>query len=43
MKASRDIADLLALMAALRDPEQGCPWDVAQSFASIAPYTIEEA
>lgn len=34
---------LLALMARLRDPEQGCPWDVAQSFATIAPYTIEEA
>ena len=43
MEASRHIADLLALMAALRDPERGCPWDVAQSFASIAPYTIEEA
>lgn len=30
-------------MAALRDPQTGCPWDVQQSFASIAPYTIEEA
>ena len=30
-------------MARLRDPETGCPWDVAQSFATIAPYTIEEA
>ena len=30
-------------MATLRDPETGCPWDVAQDFASIAPYTIEEA
>jgi ATP diphosphatase len=40
---SREIADLLALMAALRDPATGCPWDVAQDFASIAPYTIEEA
>ena len=40
---SRDIEMLLAIMAALRDKENGCPWDVAQSFASIAPYTIEEA
>lgn len=37
------IEDLLALMATLRDPEVGCPWDVAQDFASIAPYTVEEA
>ena len=35
--------DLLAVMARLRDPVSGCPWDVKQSFASIAPYTIEEA
>lgn len=41
--ASRDIADLLAIMAALRNPEGGCPWDIQQDFASIAPYTIEEA
>jgi MazG family protein len=34
---------LLAIMARLRDPETGCPWDVQQNFASIAPYTIEEA
>jgi nucleoside triphosphate diphosphatase len=34
---------LLRLMAALRDPVRGCPWDVAQSFATIVPYTIEEA
>lgn len=34
---------LLEVMAQLRDPENGCPWDVAQSFASVAPYTIEEA
>ncbi|MDB5713302.1 MAG: nucleoside triphosphate pyrophosphohydrolase [Sphingomonadales bacterium] len=34
---------LLTIMARLRDPETGCPWDVAQDFASIAPYTIEEA
>ena len=34
---------LLAIMRALRDPETGCPWDLEQDFASIAPYTIEEA
>lgn len=34
---------LLAIMAALRDPDRGCPWDIEQDFASIAPYTIEEA
>jgi len=34
---------LLAIMRALRDPETGCPWDIAQTFATIAPYTIEEA
>lgn len=34
---------LLNIMATLRDPERGCPWDRAQSFASIAPYTLEEA
>ena len=34
---------LLAIMARLRDPETGCPWDIQQSFATIAPYTIEEA
>jgi len=38
-----DIADLLAIMARLRDPETGCPWDVEQTFETIAPYTIEEA
>jgi ATP diphosphatase len=40
---SRDIARLLEIMAALRTPESGCPWDLQQDFASIAPYTIEEA
>ncbi len=35
--------DLLALMVKLRDPISGCPWDRAQSFASLAPYTLEEA
>ena len=34
---------LLEIMRALRDPETGCPWDIEQDFASIAPYTIEEA
>lgn len=34
---------LFAIMARLRDPQYGCEWDIAQSFASIAPYTIEEA
>src|SRR5688572_14527657 len=37
------IARLIAIMARLRDPETGCSWDRAQDFASIAPYTIEEA
>jgi ATP diphosphatase len=37
------IAQLLTIMAKLRDPINGCPWDQAQDFASIAPYTIEEA
>jgi len=35
--------DLLDIMARLRDPESGCPWDIKQTFGSIAPYTIEEA
>jgi nucleoside triphosphate diphosphatase len=43
MKPSRDIASLLDIMAALRTPVTGCPWDLEQSFATIAPYTIEEA
>lgn len=38
-----DIAPLIAIMARLRDPATGCPWDVKQTFATIAPYTIEEA
>jgi len=37
------IARLVQIMARLRDPDGGCPWDVQQDFASIAPYTIEEA
>jgi nucleoside triphosphate diphosphatase len=43
MTPSRDIARLIDIMAALRTPGSGCPWDLEQSFASIAPYTIEEA
>jgi len=43
MTPSRDIARLLEIMAALRTPGTGCPWDLEQNFASIAPYTIEEA
>jgi ATP diphosphatase len=43
MVPSRDIATLVAVMAALRTPGTGCPWDLEQSFASIAPYTVEEA
>ncbi|OYU50153.1 MAG: nucleoside triphosphate pyrophosphohydrolase [Rhizobiales bacterium PAR1] len=43
MKPSRQLSDLVAIMAALRHPETGCPWDVEQDFASIAPYTVEEA
>lgn len=38
-----EIARLIAIMAALRDPNTGCPWDIEQDFASISPYTIEEA
>ena len=37
------IDGLLAIMARLRDPVNGCPWDIKQTFASIAPYTVEEA
>ncbi|HKG00170.1 MAG TPA: nucleoside triphosphate pyrophosphohydrolase, partial [Xanthobacteraceae bacterium] len=43
MKSSRDIAALIEIMAALRTPGSGCPWDLEQSFATIAPYTVEEA
>jgi ATP diphosphatase len=43
MEPSRDIGRLIEIMAALRDPDTGCPWDVQQDFGSIAPYTIEEA
>jgi ATP diphosphatase len=41
--ARKSLADLLAVMAALRTPGTGCPWDLEQTFKTIAPYTIEEA
>jgi len=40
---SGQLSDLVAIMARLRDPVNGCPWDVAQDFSTIVPYTIEEA
>jgi nucleoside triphosphate diphosphatase len=43
MAAASGIERLLQVMARLRDPDGGCPWDLEQDFASIAPYTIEEA
>jgi nucleoside triphosphate diphosphatase len=43
MKPSRDISRLLEIMAALRTPGTGCPWDLEQNFSTIAPYTLEEA
>src|SRR5690606_14538660 len=43
MTPSRDIARLIEIMAALRDRTSGCPWDIEQTFATIVPYTIEEA
>src|SRR5215469_17571842 len=43
MSPSRDIGRLLEIMAALRTPETGCPWDLAQNFSTIARYTLEEA
>jgi ATP diphosphatase len=43
MTPSRDIGRLLDIMAALRTPKTGCPWDLAQNFSTIAPYTLEEA
>ena len=42
-QAQQALARLLGIMAALRDPATGCPWDIQQTFATIAPYTIEEA
>jgi ATP diphosphatase len=43
MKSSRDIAGLIEIMAALRTPGTGCPWDLQQRFETIVPYTLEEA
>jgi len=43
MTPSRHIARLLDIMAALRTPKTGCPWDLEQNFSTIAPYTVEEA
>src|ERR1700742_1245414 len=43
MTPSRDISRLLDIMAQLRTPVSGCPWDLEQDFSTIAPYTIEEA
>src|SRR5580658_1839370 len=43
VKMTRPIDRLLDIMARLRDPEDGCPWDREQNFSTIAPYTIEEA
>ena len=43
MTPTRDISRLLEIMAALRTPVTGCPWDLEQNFATIAPYTVEEA
>ena len=43
MTPSKEISRLLEIMAALRDPQTGCPWDIVQDFESIKPYTIEEA
>ena len=43
MTGGRDVGELVAIMARLRDPDGGCPWDLEQDFSTIAPYTIEEA
>lgn len=43
MEASKDISRLIEIMAALRNPKTGCPWDIEQTFETIKPYTIEEA
>src|SRR6266550_2737972 len=43
MRPSREISRLIEIMAALRTPGSGCPWDLEQNFATIAPYTLEEA
>jgi ATP diphosphatase len=43
MASDTDVSTLLDIMRRLRDPKSGCPWDIEQTFATIAPYTIEEA
>jgi ATP diphosphatase len=43
IKPSKEIGTLLEIMRRLRDPEGCCPWDIEQTFETIAPYTIEEA
>jgi ATP diphosphatase len=43
VKPSRDISRLIEIMAALRTPGSGCPWDLEQTFRTVAPYTLEEA
>ena len=42
-KKTKELDKLLKIMSHLRDPDKGCPWDINQTFESIAPYTIEEA
>ena len=42
-KKTNELDKLLSIMSHLRDPDKGCPWDIKQTFKSIAPYTIEEA
>ena len=42
-KTQRPIEQLVAIMAKLRDPQNGCPWDLKQTFATIVPHTLEEA
>lgn len=43
MEPSREVSQLIEIMARLRTPVTGCPWDLEQTFETIAPYTIEEA
>ena len=43
MSAAAELDRLLAIMARLRDPKSGCPWDLEQSFRTIVPHTLEEA
>ena len=42
-KDKKQIARLLAIMARLRDPDTGCPWDIEQTYETLVPYTLEEA